>query len=145
MSRPPYRALQLALRVFSLLLAVGGLFMVFASRPLIMRVFLRPPESEISTLLLFVLKEMGGFVLMLTLMLFLASRDPVRNVAVVDALIVGLVILAATPLLSLYTLDIDKIYPRYLVWGRSLVRLAIAALLYLLKPREKSSQPVGGF
>lgn len=51
MSRPPYRALQIALRVFSLLLAVGGLFMVFASRPLIMRVFLRPPESEISTLL----------------------------------------------------------------------------------------------
>jgi len=145
MSRPPYRALQIVLSVFSVLLAVGGLFMVFASRPLIMRVFLRPPESEISTLLLFVLKEMGGFVLMLTLMLFFASRDPVRNVAVVDALIVGLVILAATPLLSLYTLDIDKIYPRYLVWGRSLVRLAIAALLYLLKPREKASQPVGGF
>jgi hypothetical protein len=119
--------------------------MVFASRPLIMRVFLRPPESEISTLLLFVLKEMGGFVLMLTLMFLFASRDPVRNVAVVDALIVGLVILAATPLLSLYTLDIDKIYPRYLVWGRSLVRLAIAALLYLLKPREKASEPVGGF
>ena len=145
MSRPPYRALQIVLSVFSVLLAVGGLFMVFASRPLIMRVFLRPPESEISTLLLFVLKEMGGFVLMLTLMLFFASRDPIRNVAIVDALIVGLVILAATPLLSLYTLDIDKIYPRYLVWGRSLVRLAIAALFYLLKPREKGSEPVGGF
>lgn len=112
--------------------------MVFASRPLIMRVFLRPPESEISTLLLFVLKEMGGFVLMLTLMLFFASRDPVRNVAIVDALIVGLVILAATPLLSLYTLDIDKTYPRYLVWGRSLVRLAIAgALLSSEATRER--------
>ena len=145
MSRPPYRALQLVLRVFSLLLSVGGVFMIFASKPLIMRVFLRPPESEVSTLLLFVLKEMGGFVLMLTLMLFFASRDPVRNVAIVDALIVGLLVLSVTPLLSLYTLDIDKIYPRYLVWGRSLVRLAIAALLYLLKPREKASQPVGGF
>src|SRR5215471_19675071 len=122
MSRPPYRALQIALRVFSLVLAVGGVFMIFASKPLIMRVFLRPPESEISTLLLFVLKEMGGFVLMLTLMLFFASRDPVRNAAVVDALIIGLVVLAITPLLSLYTLEIDKIYPRYLVWGRSLVR-----------------------
>jgi hypothetical protein len=65
MSRPPYRALQIVLRVFSVLLAVGGLFMVFASKPLIMRVFLRPPESEVSTLLLFVLKEMGGFVLSL--------------------------------------------------------------------------------
>ena len=145
MSRPPYRALQIVLRVFSVLLAVGGLFMIFASKPLIMRVFLRPPESEVSTLLLFVLKEMGGFVLMLTLMLFFASRDPVRNVAIVDAMIMGLVILALTPLLSLYTLDIHKIYPGHLVWGRSLVRLAIAALLYLLKPGEKYSGPVGGF
>ena len=145
MSRPPYRALQIALRVFSLLLAVGGLFMIFASKPLIMRVFLRPPESEVSTLLLFVLKEMGGFVLMLTLMLFFASRDPVRNAAVVDAVIIGLCVLALTPLLSLYTLDIRKVYPGYLVWGRSLVRLAIAVALYLLKPREEYTRPVGGF
>lgn len=119
--------------------------MIFASKPLIMRAFLRPPESEVSTLLLFVLKEMGGFVLMLTLMLFFASLDPVRNVAIVDAVIAGLVVLAVTPLLSLYTLEIRQIYPSYLVWGRSLVRLAIAALLYLLKPREKYSGPVGGF
>lgn len=82
---------------------------------------------------------------MLTLMLFFASRDPIRNVAIVDAVIAGLVVLAVTPLLSLYSLEIQKIYPTYLVWGRSLVRLAIAALLYLLKPREKSSGPVGGF
>ena len=46
MSHPPYRALQMVLRVFSVLLAVGGLFMIFASKPLIMRVFLRPPESS---------------------------------------------------------------------------------------------------
>ena len=145
MSRPPYRALQRVLRLFSLLLAVGGLFMIFASKPLIIWVFLRPPESEVSTLLLFVLKEMGGFVLMLTLMLFFASRDPVRNAAVVDAVIIGLCVLALTPLLSLYTLDIRKVYPGYLVWGRSLVRLAIAVVLYLLKPREEYAGPVGGF
>ena len=82
---------------------------------------------------------------MLTLMLFFAARDPVRNVAIVEALTVGLVVLAVTPLLSLYTLEIDKIYPRYLVWGRSLVRLPITTLLYLLKPREKAFGPVGGF
>lgn len=139
------RALRIVLRIFSLLLLVGGVFMILASKPLVMRVFLRPPESEVSTLLLFVLKEMGGFVLMLTLMLFFASRDPIRNVAIVDAVIAGLVVLAVTPLLSLYSVEIQKIYPTYLVWGRSLVRLAIAALLYLLKPREKSSGPVGGF
>ena len=145
MSRPPYRALRIVLSVFSAFTAVGGLFMIFASKPLIMRMFLRPPEAEVSTLLLFVLKEMGGFVLMLSLLLFFASRDPVRNLAIVNAVIAGLCILALTPLLSFYTLDIQKIYPGHLVWARSVVRLAMAALLYFLKPREKYSGPVGGF
>ena len=145
MSRPPYRALRIILGVFSALAAVGGLFMIFAGKPLIMRIFLRPPEVEVSTLLLFVLKEMGGFALMLSLLLFFAARDPVRNLAIVNAVIAGLGILALTPLLSFYTLDIQKIYPGHLVWGRSLVRLAMAALLYFLKPREKDAGPVGGF
>ncbi len=35
----------------------------------------------------------------------------------VDAVIMGLGILALTPLLSLYTLDIHTIYPGHLVWG----------------------------
>ena len=98
MSQPPYRALQIALRIFSVLFTIGGLFMIFSSRGLIMRVFLHPPEAEVSTLLLFVLKEMGGIVLMVSAMLFRASRDPERNLAVVDGLIVGLVILSVTPL-----------------------------------------------
>jgi len=108
-------------------------------------VFMHPPESEISTLLLAALKEMGGLALMVSVMLFLASRDPERNVAVVDGLIVGLVILGVTPLLSLYTLDIQRIYPGHLIWGRSVVRMAIAALLYSLRPRERRWEPVGHF
>ena len=75
-------------------------------------------------------------VLMLAALPWLASRNPVRNVAVVDALIVGLCILALTPLLSLWMTDIGRMYPPYLLWGRSVVRLAIAALLYWLSPRE---------
>jgi len=48
---------------------------------------------------------------MVSAILFLASRDPERNVAIVDGLIVGLVILAVTPLVSFYTVDIQRIYP----------------------------------
>ena len=111
MSEPPYRALRIFLRVFSLLAAVGGLLMIFAGKPLILRIFLRPPEGEVSTLLLSVLKEMGGMVLMLAALLWLASRNTVRNVAIVDALIAGLCILAVTPLLSLWMTDIRSLYP----------------------------------
>ncbi len=78
-------------------------------------------------------------ILMFSLLLFFASRDPLRNVAIVDALIVGLCVLVLTPLLSLYTLGLGRLYPGYLIWGRSAVRLALAALLYYLRPREAMS------
>jgi hypothetical protein len=117
MPEPPYRALRILLRMFSPLAALGGLLMIFAGKPLIARIFLRPPEGQVSTLLLSLLKEMGSMELMLGVLLGLAARDPVRNVAIVDALIVGLCILALTPLLSLWTTDIRSMYPAYLLWG----------------------------
>jgi hypothetical protein len=145
MPGPPHRALCIFLRVFSLLAGLGGLLMIFAEKPLIVRIFLRPPEGEVSTLLLSLLKETGGMALMLGVLLWLASRNPVRNVAIVDALIAGLCILAVTPLLSLWMTDIGRVYPAYFLWGRSVVRLAIAALLYWLRPREAHWEPTGNF
>jgi hypothetical protein len=136
MSGPPYRGLRIILGIFSVLTAIAGFVIIFSSRPLIIRLLLRPPESEVSTLLLVALKEMGGLFLMLSVMLFFAYRNPVRNVALVNTFIVGLCILAFTPLWSLYTLDMRHLYPAYLIWGRSLVRLALAVLLFYLRPRE---------
>src|SRR6266404_2464253 len=120
MSNPPYRALRIILGIFSLFTAAAGLLFILSGKPLVMRLFLRPPETENSTLLLFVMRELGGLALM----------------AIVNGLIVGLCILAITPLLSLYALDIRRLYPGYLIWGRSLIRLALAAVLYFLRPRE---------
>ena len=139
MSQPTYRALRVVLGFLSLLLAIGGVLMIFGSKPLIMRLFMHPPEFEISTLLLAALKEMGGLALMVSVMLFLAARDPQRNMAIIDAVSVGLCILAVTPLVSLYTSDLGRLYPGYLIWGRSLVRLAIAAVLFYARPRETLS------
>jgi hypothetical protein len=145
MSEPPYRSLRIGLRVVSILIAAAGLLMIFADKPLIVRMFLHPPQSEISTLFLSLLKEMGGVMLMLSLLLWFTARDPVRNVAILDALIAGLCILAVTPLLSLWMTDIRAIYPAYFIWGRSVVRLAVAALLYWLRPRERRWEPAGLF
>ena len=82
---------------------------------------------------------------MLGVLLWLASRNPLRNVAIVDRLIAGLCILAATPLLSLWMTDIRSIYPAYFLWGRSTVRLAIAALAYWLRPQHAPWEPIGNF
>ena len=136
MSKPPYRALRTILGVVALLSAVAGLLMIFSTKPALIRVFLSPPEAEVSTLLLFMIKEMGGVAFTFSVMLFFASRDPVRNVAIVDGLIVCLCILVITPLLSLYMLDIGRLYPSYLIWGRSLGRAALAVLLFYLRPGE---------
>ena len=136
MSNPPYRASRIILGIVSVFTAVVGLLIVFSGRSLVMRLLLRPPETEVSTLLLFLMRELGGLALMLSVLFFFASRDPVRNVAIVNGLIVGLCILAITPLLSLYTLDVRRLYPSYLIWGRSLIRLALAVVLYFLRPRE---------
>ncbi len=138
---PPYRALQITLGALALLGALGGLLMILGSRPLILFLFMYPPEAEVSTLLLFTLKELGGFALMLSLLLGFAFRDPARNVAIIDAVIAGLCILAVTPLLSLLTLDLTQFYPAALIWGRSLVRLALAALLYYLRPEQETADP----
>lgn len=136
MSKPPYRGLSFGLRLVSALIAVAGVFMIFSGKPLILRVFMHPPASEVSTLLLALLKEVGGMMLMLSVMLFLAARDPARNVAIIDGLIVGLCILTITPLLSLKMLDFGRLYPPYLIWGRALVRVALAAVLFYARPRE---------
>ena len=145
MSKAPHRVLRIVLGFLSILLAVAGILLIFSSKPLIMRMFMHPPDSEISTLLLAAVKEMGGLALALSVMLFLASRDPERNVAIIDGMTVGLCILAVTPLISLYTLVVQPLYPAYLVWGRSLVRLVLAGILYYLRPRESHWRPAGNF
>ncbi|HXN53298.1 MAG TPA: hypothetical protein VN943_15305 [Candidatus Acidoferrum sp.] len=136
MSNPPYRALRIILGIALVFTAAAGLLLVLAGKPLVMRLLLYPPETEVSTLLLFTMRELGGLAVMLSVLFFFAARDPVRNIAIVNGLIVGLCVLAVTPLLSLYTLDIRRLYPGYLIWGRSLVRLVLAAVLYFLRPRE---------
>ncbi len=138
MSNPPYRALRIILGIVCVFTAAAGLLLVFSGKLLVMRLLLRPPETEISTLLLFVMRELGGLALMLSVLFFFASRDPLRNVAIVNGLIVGLCILAITPLLSLYTLDIRRLYPGYLIWARSLIRLALAVVLYFMRPRQSA-------
>jgi hypothetical protein len=145
MSKPPYRALRIILGFLSLVLAVAGILLILSNKPLIMRMFMHPPASEISTLLLAALKEMGGLALALSVMLFLASHDPERNVAVIDGMMVGLCILAVTPLISLYVMDVQRLYPGYLIWARSFVRLALAGALYYLRPRGIDWKPAGKF
>jgi hypothetical protein len=130
-----FRGTRIFLRVIAALMIVGGLVMIFSGKGLLMRAFMRPPEAEISTLMLFMTKEFGGVLLMLSALLWFVARDPVRNVAIIDAFIIGFLILAITPLISRATLPLREIYPDYLIWGRSLVRLVMAGVFWWVRPR----------
>jgi len=145
MSNTRHGALRVVLGFLSLLMAIAGILLICSSKGLILRAFMHPPASEVTTLLLVAVKEMGGLLLMLSVMLFLAARDPVRNVAIVDALAAGLCILAITPVVSLYTTDVRSLYPGYLIWVRSLGRLVLAGVLWWLRPREAQWKPAGRF
>ena len=140
MSNPPYRGLRILLGVISVGSAIGGLLLILGSKALILRVFLNPPEAEVPALLLAAVKETGGLLLMLSLLLYFALRDPARNVAIIDALIFGLCLASITPLYSFYTLGLERFFPAYLIWVRAGVRLGLAGLLYCLRPRELPAQ-----
>jgi len=133
------------LRFLSLFMAIGGMILIIASKSLILRLFLHPPEAEVSTLFLFALKEMGGFALMLAVMVYFAARDPVRNVAIIDAFTAGLCILAFTPLVSRWMLDIQSIYPGHLIWARSVTRLALGGFAVLPATARDAMEARGRF
>jgi hypothetical protein len=90
MSKPPYRGLSVGLRIVSVLIAFVGGFMIASGKPLILWMLMHPPVSDVSPLLLAMIKELGGVMLMVSAMLFFAARHPARNVAIIDAFIVGL-------------------------------------------------------
>lgn len=138
MSKPPYRALSFGLRLASALIAVLGAFEIFIGKPLVMQLFMHPPASEVSNLLLSMLKGLGGVMVMLSAMLFFAARDPVRNVAIIDGMILGLCVLSLTAALSVKILD--GIYSPYLIWGKALGLLVFAGVLLYARPRQGAVQ-----
>ena len=131
-----YRGTRIFLSVIAVLMSVGGLVMIFSTKALVRRALMEPPPSEVSTLMMFVTKEFGGVLLLLAVLMWFASRDPVRNVAILDAFIIGFCMLAVTPLISRATLPLREIYPDYLVWSRSVVRLVMAGVFWWVRPKN---------
>ena len=131
-----YRGTRILLGMIATLMIAGGLMMIFSGKGLLMRMFMQPPAGEVSTLMMFMTKEFGGVLLMLSTLLWFAARDPVRNVAIIDAFIIGFIILTVTPLIARATLPLREIYPNYLVWGRSVVRLVMAGVFWWVRPEE---------
>jgi hypothetical protein len=68
MSKPPYRGLSFGLRLVSAIIAAAAVFMIASDKSHIMWLLMHPPASDVSPLLLAMLKELGGVMLMISAM-----------------------------------------------------------------------------
>jgi len=129
------RFVRIVLKAVAIVIAAGSVALIFGGKSLILRAAAIPglPETELSAEMLTNLKEFGGLFLLVSLLIWLAAADPVRNVAIIDALVVGFVVLAIVPVFSRYVLSLGLSYPPAWTWIRTFLRLSLAGLLFLLR------------
>ena len=130
-----HKALRALLLIFAILLALGGLLLIasssfFASMaPAILQC---PP----SAFYLVALKFIGIFALALSYLSFVASRDPVRYAAFIDAFAFLLIAAALLDLYASFVLHLAPFFTGWFVIVRSIVRIGIAIVFIALRPRQ---------
>ena len=137
----PRRALVILLFVLSALEGIVGLVLVFATNWLLgfSPGGLPPPPNNDFVYVL--LKGVGIVAIALGYLFCVAARDPVRYVAVIDALIFMCVAAAALEIYSVTSLNIGAYYPGPYLMFRAAIQLVTAALLVLWRPKVR---PIGG-
>jgi hypothetical protein len=127
------RILQILLGVIGALYALGGLTLLFATSWVMSLL----PTVEPVTAPALLLKTLGTGGLGLGYMSLVAARDPVRYAAVVDVLAGMLVLLTAVDLYTEFGLQYSSSHLAYAIWVRTALRLILAIILLVLRPRIK--------
>ena len=129
------RVLRVILWLLALDAAVGGAVLLVGSRAVFIWLFSDAPASEVSDLLLFKQKTWGALGVALTIMLISAARDPRRNSVIVWAMAVGLATSGIAELLSIWLLEVARLFPLLNIVVHSLTRIGIALVLVYLEHR----------
>jgi hypothetical protein len=129
------RVLRVILWLLALDAAVGGAVLLVGGRAVFIWLFSDAPASEVTDLLLFKQKTWGALGVALTIMLISAARDPRRNSVIVWAMAVGLAISGIAELLSIWLLDVARLFPMLNIVVHSLARIGIALVLAYLEHR----------
>lgn len=129
--------LRVVLFLFAIIEVVAGLLLLFAAGPI---VALAPAtlglahNFGVTVLLIFGILALGfGY------LLFVASKDPVRYVAVIDTLIFLCVAAVCVDLYATLVLQVLAFPSVGLLVTRELVRLGLAVLLFVLRPRRSKT------
>jgi hypothetical protein len=134
----PHRALRILLFVISGIEAVAGILLLFAPGWVLSLAAanLALPNSGF---VLALLKAIGIIAIALAYLLCAAARDPVRYIAVIDALTFLLLASAALNFYAVAALHIGPFYPAPYLISRAIVQLAIAVVIIALRPKAATS------
>ena len=130
------RVLKVILWLLALDAAIGGAVLLVGGRAVFIWLFPDAPASEVSDLLLFKQKTWGALGVALTIMLISAARDPRRNSVIVWAIAVGLAVAGIAELLSIWLLDVTRLFPMMNIVVHSLTRIGITLVLAYLEHRR---------
>jgi hypothetical protein len=129
-----YTTLSALLAVLCVLLAIAGILLIFWTGSLAFMVLkIAGAETNPWTLALF--KAFGLIAFFIAYLLYAAARDPVRNVAVIDALVGIMVLGAVLDIYALVALGFGALFPPWVIWTRATVRVALAVALLVLRPK----------
>ena len=135
-----YVVLRVVLMLLAIVEILAGLLLLFAAGPI---VALAPAtlglthNFGVALLMIFAILALGfGY------LLFAASRDPVRYVAIIDTLIFLLVAAVCVDLYATLVLQVMAYNSMGMLIARELVRLALAVLLLVLRPRRSQLRGV---
>lgn len=130
----PYRALRMLLFVISAIEGLAGIVLLFASGWVLA---LAPANLGLpySGVVVALVKAIGIIALALGYLLCAAARDPVRYIAVIDALVFILAAAAALNIYAVAALHVGSFYPGPYLIVRAIVQLVLALIIIALRPK----------
>ena len=122
------------LSVLAIIAALAGAVVIFDAQ-LVFWVLPVPQEAFAHSMITLLVQDLGALMIGFAMLLYAASRDPVRYITVINAFIVVLVLFAGVDVYAAEKLHFGAIYPGYMIWGRVAFRLVLAIILLSLRPR----------
>jgi hypothetical protein len=134
-----YRSLSILLYAISVIEAIAGIVLVFASS-WVLSMTTSGLLSSSPGFVLLLMQGIGVIALALAYLMCVAARDPVRYVAVIDSLIFLCFAAAALEIFAVVTRSGGLLYPPWYLLGRAAVQIVVAIVLLALRPKGKVLQ-----
>ena len=139
-SSQPYGALRILLFVISVIEALAGLCLLFASSWVLS--LASGSVDPNAGFILILVKAIGIAAIASGYLLCAAARNPARYIAVIDTFAFVLLAASALSIYASFTLHVDPFYPGPYLIVRAVLQLVLAVVIIALRPRGATIQPL---